>query len=228
MNYVFPPPPLPSLPVDGSQDLFPVARIFCVGRNYADHSREMGGDPNREPPFFFMKPASAILPAGRDFPCPSHSQNVHYEFELVVALGKGGANIPASDALRHIFGYAVGLDMTRRDLQDQAKQLKRPWEVGKSFDHSAPCSSVVPAARIGHPERAAIWLDVNGKRVQHSDISMLIWKIPEMIAALSVYFTLLPGDLIFTGTPAGVGAVQPGDQLHGCVEGVADLNVRVV
>jgi fumarylpyruvate hydrolase len=228
VNYVFPPPPMPALPVDGSQDLFPVARIFCVGRNYADHSREMGGDPNREPPFFFMKPAGAILPEGRDFPYPAHSQNVHYEFELVVALGKGGANISANDALRHIFGYAVGLDMTRRDLQDQAKQLKRPWEVGKSFDDSAPCSRVVPTARIGHPEHAAIWLDVNGKRVQHSDISMLIWKIPEMIAALSAYFTLLPGDLIFTGTPAGVGAVQPGDQLHGHVEGVADLNVRVV
>jgi fumarylpyruvate hydrolase len=227
VNYVFP-PPIPALPVDGSPDLFPVARIFCVGRNYADHAREMGGDPNREPPFFFMKPASAILPEGRDFSYPSHSQNVHYEFELVVALGQGGANIPASDASRHIFGYAVGLDMTRRDLQDQAKQLKRPWEVAKSFDHSAPCSRVIPAARIGHPEQAAIWLDVNGKRVQDSDISMLIWKTPEMIAALSAYFTLLPGDLIFTGTPAGVDAVQRGDRLHGCVEGVADLNVRVV
>jgi fumarylpyruvate hydrolase len=228
VNYVIPPPPVSSLPVDGTPDYFPVGRIFCVGRNYADHSREMGHDPNREPPFFFMKPASAMLPEGREFPYPSQTQNVHHEFELVVALGGGGVNIPASHAVRHIFGYAVGLDMTRRDLQDQAKQLKRPWEAGKAFDYSAPCSRIVPASKIGHPDHGKIWLDVNGKRAQDSDILMLIWKIPEIIAELSTYFALAPGDLIFTGTPAGVGAVQRGDRLHGCVEGVADLKVRVV
>jgi fumarylpyruvate hydrolase len=228
MTYVFSPPPIPTLPVDGSDELFPVGRIFCVGRNYADHAREMGHDPHREPPFFFLKPGSAILPAGRDFPYPALTQNLHYEFELVAALATGGENIPAAEALRHIYGYAVGLDMTRRDLQDQAKALRRPWDAGKAFDHSAPCSRVVPAARIGHPERGAIWLDVNGQRAQSSDISALIWKVPEIIAQLSTLFTLVPGDLIFTGTPAGVGPVQRGDTLHGAVEGVAELTMRVV
>ena len=228
MAYVISPPPIPTLPVDGTSDQFPVGRIFCVGRNYADHAREMGHDPSREPPFFFVKPGSAILPEGRDFPYPPLTQNVHYEFELVAAIGTGGANIRAADALQHIYGYAVGLDMTRRDLQDQAKALRRPWEAAKAFDHSAPCSRVVPAGRIGHPDRGAIWLDVNGKRVQSSDISALIWKIPEIIAELSTLFTLAPGDLIFTGTPAGVGPVQRGDLLHGCVEGVAELTLRVV
>ena len=228
MAYVISPPPIPTLPVDGTSDQFPVGRIFCVGRNYADHAREMGHDPSREPPFFFVKPGSAILPEGRDFPYPPLTQNVHYEFELVAAIGTGGANIRAADALQHIYGYAVGLDMTRRDLQDQAKALRRPWEAAKAFDHSAPCSRVVPAGRIGHPDRGAIWLDVNGKRVQSSDISALIWKIPEIIAELSTLFTLAPGDLVFTGTPAGVGPVQRGDSLHGCVEGVAELTLQIV
>jgi fumarylpyruvate hydrolase len=228
MTYVFSPPPIPALPVDGSSDQFPVGRIFCVGRNYADHAREMGHDPNREPPFFFLKPGSAILPQGRDFPYPALTQNVHYEFELVAALGTGGANISLADAAKHIYGYAVGLDMTRRDLQDQAKALRRPWEASKAFDHSAPCSRVVPAARIGHPDQGAIWLDVNGKRAQSSDISALIWKIPEIIAELSTLFTLASGDLIFTGTPAGVGPVQRGDALHGCVEGVTELTLNVI
>jgi fumarylpyruvate hydrolase len=185
-------------------------------------------DPHREPPFFFLKPGSAILPEGRDFPYPALTQNVHYEFELVAAIGTGGANIRAADALKHVYGYAVGLDMTRRDLQDRAKELRRPWEASKAFDHSAPCSRVVPAARIGHPDRGAIRLDLNGKRVQNSDISALIWKIPEIIAELSTLFALAPGDLVFTGTPAGVGPVQRGDTLHGGVEGVAELSVRVV
>ena len=228
MAYVISPPPQPTLPVEGSTDLFPVGRIFCVGRNYADHAREMGHDPDREPPFFFVKPASAVLPEGRDFPYSALTGNVHYEFELVAALGAGGANIRAADALKHIYGYAVGLDMTRRDLQEQAKSLRRPWEAAKAFDHSAPCSRVVPASRIGHPDRGAIWLDVNGKRAQSSDVSALIWKIPEIIAELSTLFTLAPGDLVFTGTPAGVGPVQRGDVLHGCVEGVAELTLRVV
>jgi fumarylpyruvate hydrolase len=226
MTYVFT-PPIPTLPVDGSSDRFPVGRIFCVGRNYADHAREMGHDPNREPPFFFLKPCSAILPAGNDFPYPARTQEVHYEFELVVALGEGGADLRAGDALKHVYGYAVGLDMTRRDLQDQAKALRRPWEASKAFDYSAPCSRIMPAARIGHPDRGEIWLDVNGKRAQSSDISALIWKIPEIIAELSALFTLAPGDLIFTGTPAGVGPVQRGDALRGGVAGVAELTVRV-
>jgi fumarylpyruvate hydrolase len=228
MTYVISPPPIPALPVEGSTGQFPVGRIFCVGRNYADHAREMGHDPNREPPFFFLKPGSAILPEGRDFPYPALTQNLHYECELVAALSTGGANIPAVDALKHVYGYAVGLDMTRRDLQDQAKALHRPWEAAKAFDHSAPCSHVVPAAGIGHPDRGAIWLDVNGKRTQNSNISALIWKIPEIIAELSTLFTLAPGDLLFTGTPAGVGPVQRGDTLRGGVEGVAELTVRVV
>jgi fumarylpyruvate hydrolase len=227
MTYAFP-PPIQTLPIQGSADLFPVGRIFCVGRNYADHAREMGDDPNREPPFFFLKPASAILPPGRNFPYPARSENVHYEFELVAALHRGGANIAAANALQHVYGYAAGLDMTRRDLQDQAKSLRRPWEAGKAFDHSAPCSPVVPAETIGHPDRGAIWLDVNGKRVQNSDIAALIWRIPEIIAELSKLFTLAPGDLIFTGTPAGVGPVQRGDALHGRIEGVAELTVSVV
>jgi fumarylpyruvate hydrolase len=228
MAYVISPPPIPTLSVEGSSDVFPVGRIFCVGRNYADHAREMGHDPNREPPFFFVKPGGAVLPEGRDFPYPALSNNVHFEFELVAAISAGGANIRTEEALDHIYGYAVGLDMTRRDLQDQAKQMRRPWEAAKAFDHSAPCSRVVPASRIGHPNRGAIWLDLNGKRLQNSDISALIWKIPEIIAALSQHFTLAPGDLVFTGTPAGVGPVQRGDLLHGSVSGVAELSVRVV
>jgi len=228
MTYVISQPPTPTLPVDGSSDVFPVNRIFCVGRNYADHAREMGHDPNREPPFFFIKPGSAVLPEGRDFPYPPLTQNVHYEFELVAALATGGANIRAEDALSHIYGYAVGLDMTRRDLQDQAKKMSRPWDAAKAFDHSAPCSRIVPAAKIGHPNQGAIWLDLNGKRVQSSDLSALIWKIPEMIAVLSTLFTLAPGDLVFTGTPAGVGPVQRGNLLHGGVAHVAELTVRVV
>jgi fumarylpyruvate hydrolase len=228
MGYVIAPPAVVALPVDGTTDAFPVSRVFCVGRNYADHAREMGHDPNREPPFFFMKPRTALLPEGRDFPYPALSHDVHYEFELVVALSKGGANIKAEDALGHVFGYAVGLDMTRRDLQDQAKQLRRPWEAAKAFDHSAPCSHIISAAQTGHRTRGSIWLDLNGKRVQNSDISALIWKVPEIIAALSELFALTPGDLVFTGTPAGVGPVKRGDLLHGGVEGVTELTVCVV
>jgi fumarylpyruvate hydrolase len=228
MAYVIAPPPVPVLPVSGTNDLFPVSRIFCVGRNYAEHTREMGGDPNREPPFFFMKPGTAVLPEGRDFPYPPLSQSVHYEFELVAAIGTAGSNIAASAALNHVYGYAAGLDMTRRDLQQQAAKAMRPWEVGKSFDHSAPCSQIVPATRIGHPSKGAIWLEKNGQRVQNSDLSALIWSVPEIIAELSRFFALLPGDLILTGTPAGVGPAQRGDVLHGKIENVAELTLRVV
>jgi fumarylpyruvate hydrolase len=228
MAYVVTPEPIPALPVVGTADLFPVNRIFCVGRNYADHAREMGHDPDREPPFFFLKPGHALLPQGRDFPYPSSSQNVHYEFELVAAIGKGGADIRVADALNHIYGYAVGLDMTRRDLQLQAQKLARPWEPGKAFDFSAPCSAVAPANKIGHPKKGALWLECNGKRVQSSDLAALIWKVPEIISQLSSLFALTPGDLVFTGTPAGVGPVQRGDVLRGFVEGVGELTVRIV
>ena len=228
MAYVIAPEPIPALPVLGTADLFPVNRIFCVGRNYADHAREMGHDPERELPFFFLKPGHALLPEGRDFPYPSSSRDVHYEFELVAAVDKAGTDIPVEDALSHLYGYAAGLDMTRRDLQLQAQKMARPWDVGKAFDYSAPCSAVAPASKIGHPEKGAIWLERNGKRVQSSDLSALIWKVPEIIAQLSKLFRLTPGDLVFTGTPAGVGPVQRGDVLHGFIEGVGDLRVRIV
>jgi fumarylpyruvate hydrolase len=228
VNYVVSSWAVPALPVAGTSDLFPVGRIFCVGRNYADHAREMGHDPDREPPFFFMKPATALLPDGGDFRYPPLTELVHHEMELVVALGKGGTNIPAENARDYVYGYAPGLDMTRRDLQQKAKKMGRPWEVGKSFDDSAPCGSVVPASRIGHPSKGAIWLEVNSKRVQESDISQLIWSVPEIIAELSATFALRAGDLIFTGTPSGVGPVRRGDVLRGGIDQVGELTVRVV
>jgi fumarylpyruvate hydrolase len=221
-------PVVPALPVNGTTDLFPVNRIFCVGQNYADHAREMGRDPQREVPCFFMKPASALLPGGGEFPYPQQSDNVHYECEFVAALGSGGANLSAQDAQRHVYGYAVGLDMTRRDVQAQARKAGNPWELAKSCHLSAPCSAIMPAAKAGHPTSATIWLDQNGKRVQDANISSLIWSVPEIIAQLSLWFTLDAGDLIFTGTPAGVGPVQRGDLLHGGVAGIGELTVRVV
>lgn len=228
MAYVISPVEAPALPVVGTTDLFPVNRIFCVGRNYADHVREMGGNPEREAPVFFMKPGSALLAEGKDFPYPARSEDVHYEFELVVAIGKGGANIPVEKALNHVYGYGAGLDMTRRDLQQDARKKGMPWEIGKSFDHSAPCSKIAPASKIGHPSKGKLWLELNGNRVQDSDISQLIWNVSEMVAALSTYFTLTPGDLIFTGTPAGVGPVKRGDVMRGSIETVGELTVRVV
>ncbi|MFO1362740.1 MAG: fumarylacetoacetate hydrolase family protein [Burkholderiales bacterium] len=227
MEFVIPAPPIPSLPVEGTSARFPVARIFCVGRNYAEHAREMGHDPSREPPFFFMKPNTAILD-GRDFPYPAQTKDVHHEMELVVAIGKGGANIPEAQALAHVYGYAAGLDMTRRDLQSEAKKAGRPWDTGKAFDHSAPCAAIVPAARIGHPARGAVVLEVNGEVKQKGDLAELIWKIPEMIAYLSTLFELKAGDLIFTGTPAGVGPVRKGDVLKGSVAGVGTIALRIV
>jgi fumarylpyruvate hydrolase len=228
LAYVIPPPPVVTLPVRDTSDLFPVHRIFCVGRNYAEHAREMGHDPEREPPFFFMKPADALVPGGGAFPYPARSENVHFELELVVALAEGGRDIAVERALEHVFGYAVGLDMTRRDRQDEAKQARRPWEIAKAFDRSAPCSALVPAGAIGHPEHGRIWLEVNGSARQDGDLAQMIWKTPEVIAHLSRLFALTPGDLIFTGTPAGVGAVQRGDVLEGRIEGVGELRVEVV
>ncbi len=215
--------PPPSLPVAGSQARFPVGRIFCVGRNYADHAREMGHDPDREPPFFFMKAASAIVQDGSTIAYPVASKDVHHEIEMVVAIGKGGANIPVHHALELVWGYGVGLDMTRRDLQGEAKKLGRPWEMGKSFDESAPVSALRSAAEIGHPARGEITLEVNGEVRQRGDLAMQIWSVPEQIAHLSGLVTLRPGDLIFSGTPAGVGPVKAGDRLVGHVEGVGDL-----
>jgi fumarylpyruvate hydrolase len=226
-NYVFPPAAIPALPVAGSEQKFPVRRLYCVGRNYAEHAIEMGHDPNREPPFFFQKNPDSLVLDGR-FPYPPATADVHFEIELVVALGSGGSDIPVERAVDCVFGYAVGLDMTRRDLQGEAKKLGRPWEVGKSFEASAPCGPIIPASQIGHPAKGAVWLDVNGQRRQTGDLSQLIWKIPETIAYLSGLFTLAAGDLIMTGTPAGVGAVQRGDVMKGGVEGVGEIEVRVV
>ncbi len=226
-GYVIEPPPQPALPVVGSDRLFPVRRVYCVGRNYAEHAIEMGHDPNREPPFFFQKNPDALVTNG-EFPYPVRSSDVHHEIELIVALGRGGKDIPVEKALDHVWGYAVGLDMTRRDLQGEAKKMGRPWEVGKSFEASAPCGPVVPAAQIGHPAKGLVWLDVNGERRQKGDLSQLIWSIPETISYLSGLFTLAPGDLIMTGTPAGVGAVKRGDVMRGGVEGVGEIEVRVV
>lgn len=227
-RYAFPPLPLPALAVRGTDELMPVHRIYCVGRNYAEHAREMGHDPDREPPFFFQKNPDNLVPDGGEFPYPPLSHDVHHELEMVVALREGGRDIPVERALDHVFGYAVGLDMTRRDLQGEAKKLGRPWEVGKAFEHSAPCSAVVRASEIGHPDKGRVWLEVNGQTRQNGDLAQLIWKVPEMIAYLSQLFTLRPGDLIYSGTPAGVGAVQRGDRLHGGVEGVGEIRITVV
>ncbi|WP_134499192.1 fumarylacetoacetate hydrolase family protein [Microvirga pakistanensis] len=226
-GYVVPPAPVVSLPVQGSDKLFPVHRIYCVGRNYAEHAIEMGHDPSKEPPFFFQKNPDNIVTGGK-FPYPSQTSDVHHEIEMVVALGKGGDNIPVEAALDHVFGYGVGLDMTRRDLQGEAKKLGRPWEVGKAFEASAPCGPLVPASEIGHPSAGAVTLKVNGEIRQKGDLNQLIWKVPEMISYLSGLFTLQPGDIIMTGTPAGVGAVVRGDVLEGYVEGVGKLEVVVV
>jgi fumarylpyruvate hydrolase len=228
MTYVITPPEIPTLPVRGTDELFPIHRIYCVGRNYADHAREMGHDPDREPPFFFQKNPDTIVPSGGEFPYPDKSENVHFEMELVIALSRGGKDIAVEQALEHVFGYAVGLDMTRRDLQGAAKKMGRPWEVGKAFDFSAPCGEVVPAAAIGHPTEARLWLEVNGTPRQDGNINQLIWNIPETIACLSGLFTLAPGDLIYTGTPAGVGAIARGDLLKGGVDGIGEITISVV
>ena len=226
-QYVIEPVALPSLPVAGDARRFAVNRIYCVGRNYADHAREMGHDPDREPPFFFMKPASAIVTDGANMQYPSLSNDVHHEIEMVVAIGKGGANISADKALEHVYGYGVGLDMTRRDLQGEAKKMGRPWDTGKAFDQSAPCSALVPVAECGHPSKGSIRLMVNGEVRQEGDLNQLIWNVPDTIAYLSTLFTLQPGDLIFSGTPAGVGPIKKGDVLEGEVAGLPVLKVRI-
>ena len=226
-DYAIEPPLQASLPVDGG-GLFPIRRIFCVGRNYAAHAREMGADPDRETPFFFTKPADAVLTDGGDMPYPPGTSDLHHEMEMVVALGRGGADIPENGALDCVYGYAAGLDMTRRDLQARAKKEGKPWDMAKGFDLSAPIGPLAPASRIGHPAKGRIVLFVNGKARQESDLSRMIWSVPEMIAFLSRLIVLAPGDLIFSGTPDGVAAVQRGDVLEGSIEGVGSVKTRIV
>ncbi|MBP0620607.1 fumarylacetoacetate hydrolase family protein [Cupriavidus consociatus] len=232
MSYVFTPPATVAIPVAGSDDQFAVRRVYCVGRNYAAHAREMGFDPDREPPFFFCKPADAIVPmqAGTtlDLPYPAQTQNYHYEAELVAVIGKGGSDIPVEQALEHVWGYAVGLDMTRRDLQMKMREMGRPWEIGKAFDASAPVGPIHRASDIGHPQQAGLWLTVNGETKQRSTVAHLIWSVAETVAYLSQFFRLEPGDVIFTGTPEGVGAVKAGDTMVTGVDGLGELTVRVV
>ena len=229
MQYAVPVPQLATLSVAGREERFPVNRIFCVGRNYAAHAREMGKDPDRDPPFFFMKPANATVDATRPatVPYPAMTGNYHHEIELVVAIGQGGRDIPADGALAHVYGYAVGLDMTRRDLQLEARDKGRPWEFGKSFALSAPIGPVLRAQDIGHPAEAVISLTVNGQPRQASDIAKLIWSVSECIAYLSQYETLEPGDLIMTGTPEGVNAVVAGDEMRGAIGGLGEIVVTV-
>ena len=230
MHFAFPPAAPASLPIVGSDQRFPIHRIYCVGRNYAEHAKEMGFT-GREAPFFFLKPADTALPAPEgaavDMPYPSLTQNLHHEIELVVAIGKGGKNIPAAQAAQHIWGYAVGLDMTRRDLQGEMKKQGRPWCIGKAFEHSAPIGAITPAQQVPSIEQAQIWLQVNGEDRQRSHIHQLIWNIAETIEHLSQAWELQAGDLIMTGTPEGVSAVQVGDVLQGGVSGLAPIHVRM-
>ena len=224
-------PPRVALPIVGSSDLFPVRRVYCVGRNYAAHAREMGADPDREPPFFFMKPADALqivgsAPARHIY--PPKTRNYHFEIEMVAALAGGGSDIPVESALDHVYGYAVGLDMTRRDLQDEAKKMSRPWDTGKAADGSGPIGALHPASLIGHPARGAITLSVDGETRQKGDLADMIWSVAEQVAYLSGYFVLQPGDLIFTGTPSGVGPVERGQRMVGAVEGLGDITLDVV
>ncbi|MFC5358383.1 fumarylacetoacetate hydrolase family protein [Azospirillum himalayense] len=226
MAYAIPLWPQPTVPVAGG-DPFPVRRIYCVGRNYAAHAREMGADPDREPPFFFMKPADAIVADGTAIPYPPRTANLHHEIELVVAIGTGGRDIPVERALDHVYGYGVGLDMTRRDLQNAAKKEGKPWDMGKGFDQSAPCGTLRRAADIGHPDKGAVTLSVNGELRQKGDLADLIWTVSETISYLSGLVELQPGDLIYTGTPEGVGPVVAGDRLEGAVEGVGSIAVTI-
>lgn len=232
MNYAIPAWPLPCAPVVGTQEQFPVRHIYCVGRNYAEHAKEMGGNAAKEPPFFFSKPADAIVPvvppAVGEVRYPLASKNYQHEIELVVAIGAAGAKLKPAQALDIVYGYAVGLDMTRRDLQIDMREKKRPWDVGKAFAQAAPIGPIHRANAIGHPAKGKIWLDVNGERRQRGDLSDLIWDVPNTIAFCSQLWELLPGDLIFTGTPAGVGAVVVGDKLVGGIDGLGELAIIIV
>jgi fumarylpyruvate hydrolase len=228
MKFVFAATAVPSVEIAGSDARFPVHRVYCVGRNYAAHAREMGMDPEREPPFFFTKPANAIVANGTAVPYPPRTANLHHEIELVVAIGRAGRDIPVASALEHVYGYAVGNDLTRRDLQFAAREAGRPWDVAKGFDASAPITAIRAAADVGHPSRGAIWLEVNGKPRQRADLSDMIWSVPEIVAELSTYFELQAGDLIYTGTPEGVGPLERGDSLVGGVDGLETLRTTIV
>jgi fumarylpyruvate hydrolase len=232
MKFVFPPEAPVSIPVVGSDARFAVRRVYCVGRNYAAHAREMGFDPDREPPFFFCKPADSVVPVGYgealELGYPSQTTNYHYEAELVAVIGKGGADIPLERALEHVWGYAVGLDMTRRDLQMKMREMGRPWEIGKAFDRSAPIGPIHKASDVGHFENGDLWLTVNGETKQQSNVSHLIWSVAETVADLSKFFQLEPGDVIYTGTPEGVGAVKNGDAIKVGVERLGELQVKIV
>jgi fumarylpyruvate hydrolase len=226
-KYIIEPAARASLPVRGSEQRFPVRRVYCIGRNYADHAIEMGHDPDRESPFFFQKNADNLDTSG-EFPYPRKSSDVHHEIELVVALKSGGTDISLDNALNHVYGYAVGIDMTRRDLQAEMKAARRPWEIGKAFEHSAPVGPIIPASETGHLESGSISLSVNGEQRQKGDLNQMIWKVPEMISYLSEYYEIAAGDLIMSGTPAGVGPVVRGDEMVGSVEGIGELVVKVV
>ena len=227
MALVFPPQDTPTVAVADSDDRIPVRRIFCIGRNYAAHAREMGRDPDREPPFFFLKPADAVVEDGATIPYPPQTENLHYEAELVAVIGKGGVNIAEADALDHVWGYGVGNDLTRRDLQLVAREQGRPWDLGKGFDRSAPIAPIHPVSKVGHPSKGSIKLTVNGEVKQDADLSELIWSIPEMISILSHSMELKAGDVIMTGTPAGVGPLVPGDVCVVTIAGVGELTTTI-
>lgn len=226
MSFVIPTQPEASVEVTSTDDRFPVRRIYCIGRNYLAHRVEMGGD-DRKPPFFFQKPADALIPNGGEFPYPPQSNNVHHEIELVIAIKKSGKDIAVEDALDHVYGYALGIDMTRRDLQSKAKADGNPWEAAKSFDHSAPITAIRPINEIGHPDAGRIWLSVNGEIRQDSDLNMQIWSVQEGISHLSKLFEVMPGDLIYTGTPDGVGPIVPGDIITGGIDGIGKIKIAV-
>jgi fumarylpyruvate hydrolase len=225
-KFAFPPPPVSSVAIAGSDLRFPIHRVYCVGRNYLAHIREFGKD-EKAPPFFFSKTPDMVVENGSSVPYPPLTKNFHHEVELVVAIGKGGADIPVENALDHVFGYGVGFDMTRRDIQQEASKAGRPWEIGKSFDYSAPCSAIHPVAKVGHFPKGRIQISVNGQVRQNSDVSLMLWNVPEIIHHLSLQVTLQPGDLIFTGTPEGVGAVVSGDEMVGSIEGLDELRIKV-
>ena len=225
-SFAIPAPPQAAIPVAGDPKSFPVRRIWCVGRNYLEHIREMGND-ERAPPFFFAKHADMLETEGATIPYPPLTKDLHHEVELIVAMKSGGLNIPADTALDHVYGYAVGIDLTRRDLQQAARKKERPWEIGKSFDHSAPCSPIVAASKVGHPSKGKIWLSVNGTERQKGDLSELIWSVPEIIWQLSPQVEIGAGDIILTGTPAGVAALAPGDKIECGVDGVGTLKVSI-
>ena len=227
MQYLFPPASQVSVPVAETELHFPVRRIFCVGRNYESHAREMDPNAKREAPFFFSKPADAIVPDGATLPYPSRTKDFHHEIELVVAIDRAGRDIPAARAGEHILGYAVGIDLTRRDLQSEARKAGRPWDLSKGFDHSAPISAICSAVAVGHMARGRIWLKVNGVMKQEADLSEMISKVPEVIAELSTLFELRPGDLIYTGTPAGVGPLKPGDRVEGGIDGLGTITITI-